>query len=627
MRRVLTVGGVLTVTVCALAWLFLAPAKLGGQTTYVVTHGISMQPKFHTGDLAILRAQPSYHVGQVVAYRSATLHTVVMHRIVAENDGRFTFKGDNNSWTDPDHPTQADLLGSLAMRLPQGGRYLGALHSTSGRAIAGGVLALIVLGGAGSARRRRALRTSGRRANGRHLAGRHRATPPLAARSAHRAARTSPQNLGPAIALPDGEIAHAVNPMGVVSQPQFMDDLKRPQDDRFRIAAGGQLVAAALVLIACLGGEAWLAKLPATMPTTRTVVVDQSGTFGYSATVPSSVVYPTGKVTAGDPIFTQIVRVVNFSFDYKADPSVAGTVRLSAALVGPSGWTMPLATGPAEPVRAGNGKATVRVDLAAEQAALDQFTKATGVQATSTSLVITPTVEAKGSVAGQRVDASYTGDLAMAASAKQLTVMSTSDPSSSTGDTRDKTNPLVVTSPISAKVATSGPRLLSALGHHVGLRTARIAVGAGAVAALGWLIALLVGSRRTGRAEDDVVSALRQYGDRIVDAESIPLDGPVVDLTSLAALHSVAERYDRVILHTVRGERHSYVVRDELSWYRYDVRPDRGAHAAPRRAERGAALTDSVISLQPRLRTATSTDILPGGVGAAAWADGYARAS
>ena len=97
MRKGLTIGGALTVAVFALGWLFLAPHQIGGTTTYVVTHGVSMEPNFHTGDLAVLRAQQSYHVGEVVAYRSATLHTVVMHRVVGVGGGTFTFKGDNNS--------------------------------------------------------------------------------------------------------------------------------------------------------------------------------------------------------------------------------------------------------------------------------------------------------------------------------------------------------------------------------------------------------------------------------------------------------------------------------------------------------------------------------------------------
>ena len=95
------------------------PTGLGGGTVYVTTHGISMEPRFHTGDLAILRAADHYSVGEVVAYRSTTLKTTVMHRIVAGTAPRFVFKGDNNSWLDPDHPSHNQLLGALWLRIPR----------------------------------------------------------------------------------------------------------------------------------------------------------------------------------------------------------------------------------------------------------------------------------------------------------------------------------------------------------------------------------------------------------------------------------------------------------------------------------------------------------------------------
>ena len=37
----------------AVAWLL--PASVGGGASYVITYGISMEPGFHTGDLAIVR--------------------------------------------------------------------------------------------------------------------------------------------------------------------------------------------------------------------------------------------------------------------------------------------------------------------------------------------------------------------------------------------------------------------------------------------------------------------------------------------------------------------------------------------------------------------------------------------
>ena len=85
-----------------------------------------MEPGFHTGDLAILRPADSYAVGDVVAYRSESLDTIVMHRIVAGDGERFVTQGDNNDWLDEDRPTEDEILGTLFLRVPQGGKALGA---------------------------------------------------------------------------------------------------------------------------------------------------------------------------------------------------------------------------------------------------------------------------------------------------------------------------------------------------------------------------------------------------------------------------------------------------------------------------------------------------------------------
>ena len=87
-----------------LGWVYLAPTDIGGSTTYVVTHGISMEPGFHTGDLAVLRSAKVYRVGEIVAYHNTAWHMVVMHRIIAREGNRYVFKGDNNTFIDPSRP-------------------------------------------------------------------------------------------------------------------------------------------------------------------------------------------------------------------------------------------------------------------------------------------------------------------------------------------------------------------------------------------------------------------------------------------------------------------------------------------------------------------------------------------
>jgi hypothetical protein len=46
----------------------------------------------------------SYDVGDVAAYRSDTIDTVVLHRIVEVKGERFVFQGDNSDFLDPDSP-------------------------------------------------------------------------------------------------------------------------------------------------------------------------------------------------------------------------------------------------------------------------------------------------------------------------------------------------------------------------------------------------------------------------------------------------------------------------------------------------------------------------------------------
>ncbi|MEU2351099.1 signal peptidase I [Modestobacter sp. NPDC049651] len=130
----------------ASAW-FLLPTTVGGSTTYLATHGVSMEPRFSTGDLAVLRPAGEYRVGDVIAYDSPSLHTVVMHRIVQTDGGRFVTRGDANSWLDPDHPAADEVLGRLWFRVPSGGAVLGSLRSPTWIALElAGTAGLLMLG-------------------------------------------------------------------------------------------------------------------------------------------------------------------------------------------------------------------------------------------------------------------------------------------------------------------------------------------------------------------------------------------------------------------------------------------------------------------------------------------------
>ena len=56
---------VLVVAAVAAAWQWLAPAQFGGQTTYALVTGQSMEPTLASGTLVVARSRESYHTGQI----------------------------------------------------------------------------------------------------------------------------------------------------------------------------------------------------------------------------------------------------------------------------------------------------------------------------------------------------------------------------------------------------------------------------------------------------------------------------------------------------------------------------------------------------------------------------------
>jgi signal peptidase I len=140
---------VLGAAAAAAAWSLAAPPALGGKTSLAIVDGNSMVPTFERNDLVFLRPSSTYHVGDVVAYHSALLHRVVLHRVVSVHGGRYTFKGDNNNFLDPEHPTRSAFIGKRWFSVPAIGRPAALLHTPWIAAVLAGLLVLAWgLGGA-----------------------------------------------------------------------------------------------------------------------------------------------------------------------------------------------------------------------------------------------------------------------------------------------------------------------------------------------------------------------------------------------------------------------------------------------------------------------------------------------
>lgn len=141
LRRV--VSGLVAAVVLVGGWFLLAPVAIGGPTSYVVTQGVSMLPRFQPNGLVLTRAQNSYHVGEIVAYHNHQLKAVVMHRIVARDGSRYVMKGDNNDFRDSYHPTRSDLIGREWISIPHGGAFFQFLRKPIVFGVIIGVLSMI----------------------------------------------------------------------------------------------------------------------------------------------------------------------------------------------------------------------------------------------------------------------------------------------------------------------------------------------------------------------------------------------------------------------------------------------------------------------------------------------------
>jgi signal peptidase len=117
------------VAVATVALWAIWPQSFGGHVAYVKVDGWSMVPTYHFGDLAVVRKQTAYQLGDPVAYRIPKgefgAGALVIHRLIGGDGSHgYVTKGDNRSIKDPWHPHTADIVGKVNFDVPGGGNML-----------------------------------------------------------------------------------------------------------------------------------------------------------------------------------------------------------------------------------------------------------------------------------------------------------------------------------------------------------------------------------------------------------------------------------------------------------------------------------------------------------------------
>ena len=569
---------VVVLGVLAAAWFFLAPPSIGGDTTYVVTDGISMHPRIHTGDLALVRPASTYHVGDIVAYRNPQLHVVVLHRIHSISpSGRYRFKGDNNSWIDPGSVTKSAIVGKMWVLAPGLGGDLHSLHAPPIMATMAFVAVLLLFGGAGAEVRRR-------RRRGRPRPKWKGEEPKWEGPPAPARAETTGET-------PAGAPAPAPAPAkGPTLVPPPANGRRSPAAPSY----GGVAAAlAAVLLCAGLTIVAWMS--PTSRPAPSQTTYTQDGRFSYSASTLAGAVYDTDRVTTGQPMFSRLVGPVQVRFDYALRAAgiqgAGGTASLAAIVSAQNGWARTVIL--QGPTSFTGRHATVAgvIHLRRLQRLVEKVAVATSVPSVDFTLTLVPSVQAHGTLAGHPFAARYAPELPFTLTSYELApVLSTA--ATAVGPAHAGSAAVFHPSQESSVAAAGSARVMIGPGaFHLSDGFARILGPIGLLAALA-AAALAAWQLRRDRRADEPTRIQSRYGEAMIAAVQSTLihGGDLVEVESIEALARLAERYQSLMIHEQTATGHAYLVADNGTVYAYFVHTSEPEPAVRERLARGEGL-------------------------------------
>jgi signal peptidase I len=329
----------------------LVMAAIGGwaftshRLSYVVTHGVSMQPLYHDGDLVFVAKADSYEIGQIAAYHGGAGGRVeVLHRIIGgDPETGFILKGDNKQSTDVDRPTADQLIGRAVLHVPHGGVVLRPMLSPTGLGMIG---FLFASGGAVAAKSRRDVPRGRRKKKVKGMSG------------------------------GGGSWATAAVVFKAV---------KRLHPALRALAIITALFTATGFALGLLG---WM------KPTTEAVAYPgQSGesmTFSYSADVIRSAAYDGTTVYSPDPIFRRLANLVDLNVNYTGTP---GRIQVNARMSAQNGWHTTLQLSQQQQFTSGSFAGKVQLDLNALEGRARAAGEAIGADMGAVIIAITAQVE------------------------------------------------------------------------------------------------------------------------------------------------------------------------------------------------------------------------------------------
>jgi signal peptidase I len=502
----------------ASAWILFAPEPYGGQASYVIVAGASMEPEMHVGDLAIVRKAQVYQVGDVVTYRHPIAGPII-HRIIDRIGDRYVFKGDNNDWIDSYYPSRDEFIGKLWIHLPHLGQYLRKLRSPASLTM----FSLFIAAGVFSS------------------------------------------------------FMHKKTKVRSESNPKRSSHAKAKP---FLFRDGFEGVLFAIAVLAFASGI--LAIIAFTRPITiienEQMPYEFRGVFQYTAQAPAGI-YDSEQIKSGDPIYFQLTDRFEVDFQFQlfseALSDVSGMLRLDAELSDPGGWRRMIELHPSSSFSGKAAEIRGVIDLSDLRSMTESLEGRTGFDRPYYTLEIVPSVTAKARYNGNEILDHFEPHLVFRIEEFQVYLIST-EPSGSRLDQLEPRQTAYITRPVEQR------NLIQIFGLGLPVSNARWISIIGLVMSFGGLLALAIIYFRAAHDGEEAHIAVKYGSMIVDVREGNFVNGyHRVEVGAIEDLGRFAERVGGVILHEKRGQAHHYYVQEGNITYHYQINAQEQAEGKP----------------------------------------------
>jgi signal peptidase I len=490
----------------ALLWILFAPTQFGGQASYVIIAGASMEPSLRWGDLVIAHQSDTYEVGDVVTYTHPRVGPVI-HRIIGVDGAKYILQGDNNEWVDSYQPGNEEILGESWLTLRGAADFVQELRSPLGLALLSISIGIMV----------------------------------LVTFSRHQTQHDKQKN------------------------PLKSGKLLAPSSAALDLREGWIFFLAVILL-----GGILLSAFAFSRPMWETIILElpyqHHGEFSYSAKSSPSV-YDQGLIRSGDAIFHSIVDdfIIRYTYEFEGPNTTdfSGAYNLILELSEPNGWRRRIELLPVTTFNETPLSISRSINISQIIWLVDHLRSRTDFDRLAFDVRIIPIINIHTKAAGQIIQDEFAPALHFKLDDYQLYL----DGVNPFEEIEDPLNPVQIGM---LEHLQTVPATLNILGLDIQVEMARWIAGiAVAVSLLSLVVIFYPVMRRWQQGESDRISLQYNQILLDVDKLPKAKPTQTIDLTKFSDLAKIAQSIDTLILHQAKQDAHTYLLQSGETTYRF----------------------------------------------------------